>query len=144
MNTFRIIGTIFLLLFCLTTFGQNIECDLFKNAVETDYFKTEFNINKIDSSIIVYDKAKILKGCLNYLVCNKLINITSDSLYRELRPEKYSTIKPPQLIILYDYKKKGNRYTFFFWRPYSGASIKLTYKISKSKLRLINHSIGTF
>ncbi len=144
-NIFKLGGALFLLLNCINTFGQNIECDLVKKAIETEYFMREFNICKIDSSIVIYDKVKTLNGCLSCSVCHKTVSITTDSLYKDLSTEKYSMNKPKQLIILYDYRKIGdNKYTLSFWRPYSDANLSLTYKVRKCRYRLIKHSIGTF
>lgn len=55
-----------------------------------------------------------------------------------------SPLKEKNLIILYNNEKLKNKYSIWFWRPYSEASLKLTFKLRKHKIKLIDNEMGAF
>ena len=123
--------------------GQNIYCEIVKKSVNTEYFKKEFSLYKLDSVILIYDKKQILYECQKFTENSKLFKISTDTI-NDLNPDKYSKYKPENLIVLYDFSNNKNYYTLNFWRPYTGANVVLTYKIKKGKVKLISHKTGTF
>lgn len=123
--------------------AQCINCDLLTNAVNTDFFEKEFVTKNYDNSIIIYDKAKALKNCDNFKSKDLLVEVSNEKKY-DLYPDTYSPDKPKNLIILISVKKENKKYILNLWRPYSGASLILTYKFKRGKAKVIKHEIGTF
>lgn len=110
---------------------------VFLNAVESRVFKEEFRVcdyacNEIN--IFDYNNA-VSDRPLNLTVCNKKIN-------------QYNTTSldhpTPSSIVIYRLDKgKNGEITIYFMRPYSGASIILTYEVGDD-IKLIETRIGTF
>jgi hypothetical protein len=125
--------------------SQSLDCSLLRKAVNTDLFKTEFKICTMDSTIVLFDKKGIINNCLDTVsVCDKTIHLSHDSIYNKLNPNKYIRNKYQSVLVLYELKWTGSQCSLFFWRPYSGANLKLTYKANKKEQKLISHSIGSF
>ncbi len=143
MKSFKISILLFLTLNYYTANCQNANCDIIEKSTNTTYFKKEFLVCNNDSVVLLFDKKNILKECKEFNVCSKKIKVNNDTI-NNLSPEKFSSYKPKNLIILYDYVQVANKHIIYYWRPYSGANIILTFKIKKGKFKLIKYSIGTF
>ena len=141
LKTFGILYLSFILNFAR---GQNLECELFQKAIETDYFKNGFLICKMDSVIKIYDKKQVLHPCSEFTICNKLLKINTDTSYNKLSPDRSNRSIPNSLISLYDIIKEGNKYTLYFWQPHTNRSVTLTYKVIRKKKRLIKYTSGIF
>ena len=125
--------------------AQNISHNLVAFSVESEIFKKEFTICKSDSNIIFFDKTNTIDSLDKFRVCNVQINVSHDSAYSKFKPSSYyDDAKTKYLIIFYDIVKKGNYYTVYFWRPYSGANLEFTIRINRKKPILIKYRVSTF
>jgi len=136
---------ILLAFFKQISFSQNIEYSLLKASVESDYFLKEFAFCKYDSTIIIFDKNSFSKTYKDFHLCGKKVIISNDTVYNKINHESYNLNKKyPFLIVLYNFKKSGNKYTLYFWKPYSGAVLIQTYKVKRKKIKLIENLVGSF
>lgn len=143
MNLRKCWRCLLLLIFIQPTMGQNGVCDVIQESFKTEFFKTEFRVCEYDTNIILYCYTNNILECNKFEVCSKKILISNDTIYN-LHPNKYSIVKPKNLIILHGFEKSKRTYKLSYWRPYSGANIIFVYKLKKQKPRLIRYTIGTF
>lgn len=134
--------TIFFLIHYAVTLKGQISPALIRKAITESIFLSEFNVCKLDS-ILLYDKNKIITIGDSLLTCGIKVNIVRDSIYN-VKPCVYSPYKVSSLIILYNIVSENNKVTLSFWRPYSGANLKLRYKACKGKYILTHYEVGTF
>jgi len=125
--------------------GQDINCDLLKNAIETNFFHESFGDGKLqtDSTFIIYDKSKMLNTCMVFTEYNKQILISHDTTYNKYHPNRNRKDIPNNLIVC-AIEKKGKKYFLWFWMPYSNQTLNLTYIIKKGKSELIEMEDGAF
>lgn len=139
---------LFLVLFFMVVinslYGQSLDCNLLKNAIETEYFNREFSICQNNQSFIIYDKNKVFPHCSSFELCGKSIFITQDSIYRDFSPNKYEYKEYPSIIVLYRIVIDRKKNSLMFWRPYSGANLTLTFQKKKKAYKLIDYETGTF
>lgn len=119
-------------------------CSLLREAFSSEHLQREFSLCKDETSFILYDKKIVLKNCGLFNACGKAISITYDEKYDKLSPNDNRSTKDKSVIILHRLEIKGENYTLYFWRPYSGAAVNLIYKKSGDKFDLVDHTIGTF
>ena len=101
MKKIHLITTAFLLYFTSLTMSQNINYDLFKLSIESDYFKNQFKICLDDSNTIkIFDIMALLKDNSTFSICNKNIEISHDTIYNKLTSAEYFLRFLPRSFIL--------------------------------------------
>lgn len=131
--------------FAIKAKSQSTVYDLIKLSIENKMFNKEFFICKNSNTIKIFDKIGVIDTDFYHTFCNKTIEIKNDSRYRNLIPDSPQARKiDGSVILLYCYEKNNNEYTLCFWRPYSGASLKLTFEKKRRKYKFTKHIIGTF
>jgi hypothetical protein len=115
----------------------NLECTLLEKASLSEAFAREFFICKSNNDTFkIYDKVFFTRGaCAFKSVCEKNMEVLEGKPLQETLPEN---------IILYRVDKKFKRWKLYFWRPYSGAVVMLTYKRRINGIKLISSEIGSF
>lgn len=137
--------TLLLSISCNETSSNNEGfCSLLIEAFSSEHLQREFSLCKDETSFILYDKEEVLENCGLFDVCGKTIGISYDKKYDKLSPNDNRSTKDKSIIILHRVEIKGEYYTLYFWRPFSGAVVNLTYKKSGDKFDLVGHTIGTF
>jgi hypothetical protein len=124
--------------------AQLFDCKLLESAISNPNFKKEFVICKGEDFVQIFDEKRAFGDCSIMKICNKKIVITNDTLYDNITPDKHSIHKKPNLIILHNIEKTRRKYTLFFWRPYSGAGLKLSFIKRWGRWKLIESEVGTF
>lgn len=111
--------------------------DVFLVAIQTDVFLEEFNICGFEcNNVDVFD------------LDNKIDDIPFESKICEKTVSMYNTVSidhpTPNSIVIYRLdKNKNGSVVIYFLRPYSGASVILTYGTNNG-IKLLNTRIGTF
>lgn len=118
-------------------------CSLLIEAISSEHTKREFFLCKDDTQFILYDKNGIFKNCTQLNVCEKEVVISHDKKYDELSPNDNRSTKDKSIIILHKVEKVGANYKLYFWRPYSGAVVNLTFRQNGHKFELTDYVIGT-
>ena len=118
-------------------------CKLLNEAISSKYIQKEFFLCEDKTEFILYDKQKRFKNCAQLNVCGKEIKISHDRKYNELNSNDNYSTKDNSIIILHKIIKIDSTYKLYFWRPYSGAVVNLTYRISNHEIKLTNCVIGT-
>lgn len=111
---------------------------VFLDAVKTEVFKEEFRICDFEcNEVNVFDFNNVIDDSpLNFSICDKIFH-------------QYNTVSldhpAPSSIVIYrlDAKDADGKITIYFLRPYSGASVILTYQV-EDRVKLIETRIGTF
>lgn len=121
--------------------GQ-IKAQLMQKAISDKKFIFEFQTCKSDS-ILLYDENSVINFRDNLFSCGKNVIIVRDSVYKVL-PGRYSIHNVYNLIVLYNVITNRNGIILMFWRPYSGASLRLKYKYRKGDYKIVEQIVGTF
>ena len=137
----RIFVLSLLILNSLCLRGQ-VNHKLFNKAISEKKFASEFAVCDLDS-ILLYDKIGLINFQDSSFICGNKIIVVRDSIY-DIQSGIYSPYKVSSLIIFAYAIAEGNKITLLFWRPYSGATLRLTYKIRKEKYKLIQEEWGAF
>lgn len=99
---------------------------------------------KDSATFILYDKHDMFKDCGLLNSCGNRITISHDAKYSELSPNNNRSSKDKSIIVLHKIEIKNEDYSLYFWRPYSGAAVNLTYRKNGKEFKLIDYVIGTF
>ena len=119
-------------------------CILLEKAATSEHFKREFFICGSEIDFILFDQPRTFNKCKSLSVCDKVIQISHDEKYLSLIPNERLLSKDKSLLILHRVDIEDNLYTLYFWRPYSGAGVNLTFRKEMGKFELIDHTIGSF
>lgn len=137
--------TLSLSISCDETLNKNGKiCSLLREAFSSEYLQREFFLCRDGTSFILYDKQEVLRSCRFFDVCGKEIRISHDKKYDKLSPNDNHSTTDKSIVVLHKVEIEGEYYTLFFWRPFSGAAVNLTYRKSRDKFGLVDYSIGTF
>lgn len=119
-------------------------CGLLNEALLSEHIQREFSMCEDDAKIILYDKKGVFEDCDKLSACGKEIRISHDEKYDELSPNNNRSTKDKSIIILHRMERDDLDYILYFWRPYSGAVVNLTYRRKGDKFELVDYVIGTF
>ncbi len=134
-----------LLVSCNDKINKNGDfCRTLSKAFSSEHLQREFYLCKDETSFVLYDKQGILRSCILFNVCGKEIPISHDKKYDQLSPNDNRSTTDKSIIVLYKVEIEGKSCTLYFWRPYSGAAVNLTYRRSRDEFELIDYTIGTF
>ncbi len=118
-------------------------CSLLIEAISSEHTQREFFLCKDDTQFVLYDKNGIFENCTQLKVCEKEVVISQDKKYDELSPNDNRSTKDKSIIILHKVEKVGANHKLYFWRPYSGAVVNLTFRQNGRKFELADYVIGT-
>lgn len=116
-------------------FGQKIitNCFVLQKSIELEIFVNRFHLCNEDNMYIV-DTNHLFQNCLVQRSCGKNIEIRFDTV----------GFKDRRTIEVYNFERKGREVKIFFHRPFTGATLILTFKRKQSKFLLKRFEIGAF
>lgn len=111
--------------------------EIFIDAIKTKVFREEFKICNLEcGELNIFDFENQLSDFqLSMEICAKKVNL-------------YNTVctdhPAPNSIVIYKIERDNSIIKIYFWRPYSGAAVILTYRGEDKNIELINTEIGSF
>lgn len=119
-------------------------CELLGIALSNEHVLREFSLCNKDLKFVLYDKGNNFMECKEIKVCDKKIDVSHSNKYAKLSPNYSHIQKDESIIVLHRMEKSGTKCKLFFWRPYSGAAVNLTYKMNYNLIELNDYTIGRF
>lgn len=116
---------------------NSFPCSVLQKAVNIKAFRTFFDVctDRL-SNVLVVDSIGFFSHCSLSAVCNRKLFLK--------RTIGKSDIQIQDVITLYRADHDKKLYTLYFFRPYSGATVKLFLRQKKNKVKLIKAEWGAF
>ncbi|MEI9908686.1 MAG: hypothetical protein WDO71_02865 [Bacteroidota bacterium] len=131
----KIFITIFITLLMVSAKGQkSLDCLLLQAAIETEQFTSTFYACKDSLEIHIVDTVKYFENCILKDVCGKRVVFTHEPM----------DVNTKRMIEVYRISKRGNVFSLYFHRPFTGAVLILKLKYKNGKTKLIAFETGAF
>lgn len=112
-------------------------CELLSRSLSDKVFQKEFSLCDIkNDSISIFDVKNQMPECSPLIeICHKKVRII------ETHTTDHKSVSD---ILLYRADLSKQSAKMYFWRPYSGAVVILSFKKTRDKMSIFAHEIGSF
>ncbi len=115
----------------------NNPCSVLQQSVNTTVFRTFFDVcTDRSSDVLIVDSIGFFSDCSFSSVCNRNLVLK--------RTSGKSDTPTQDVVTLYRADRDKNIYTLYFFRKYTGATVKLFLRQRKNKVKLIKAEWGAF
>lgn len=131
----KIFITIFVILLMSSAKSQKgLDCLLLQAAIETEQFTSTFYACKDSLEIHIVDTVKYFENCILKNICDKRVVFTHEPM----------NVNTKRMIEVYRISRRGNVFSLYFHRPFTGATLTLKLKYKNGKTKLIGFATGAF